>query len=61
MLYLYKKIIFIKIALKKTRVIINIEDNGSGFSSEKEKLLEEMKRKMIENDAPSEVLERFGF
>ena len=30
-------------------------------SPEKEKLLQEMKRKMTENDAPSEVLERFGF
>jgi hypothetical protein len=46
--------------------IYNIEEdpgqlNNIVNSSEKEKLLEEMKRKMIENDAPSEVLERFGF
>ena len=30
-------------------------------SPEKNRLLEEMKRKMLENDAPKEVLERFGF
>jgi hypothetical protein len=46
--------------------IYNIEEDPGQLknivnSSEKERLLEEMKRKMIENDAPSEVLERFGF
>lgn len=46
--------------------IYNIEEDPGQLknivnSSEKDKLLEEMKRKMIENDAPSEVLERFRF
>ncbi len=44
--------------------IYNIEEDPGQLknivnSYEKERLLEEMKRKMIENDAPSEVLERF--
>ena len=46
--------------------IYNIENDPGQLenlinSSEKERLSKEMKKKMVENDAPNEVLERFGF